>query len=950
MPEVTCPDCRETFSFAENRPPRFCQACGQPLQGGDLCRARSSHLPPSHSPPSRHDPDRIETATIPPDTPPGPSSTSDSSVGGWIGPYRLIRYLGCGGMGVVWEAEEEGTGRRVAVKQLSTSLTADAASHDRFLREAQLAARIAHPNVTFIYGVGEDRGTPYIAMELMPGTTLQDLLNEQGTLEPRIAVDRMIEAIDGLAATHEVGLIHRDVKPSNCFLTEEATVKIGDFGLSKSMHTTDTHLTKTGTFMGTPCYSAPEQIRGAELDVRTDVYAVGATLFTLVMGRAPFVGDALAVTAQIVSDPPPSPRELNHRVPADLDAIILKCLEKDPARRFPDLESLKLALIPFASQGTSLANFGRRVSAFMTDYLLIQVAVVLLTFPVAAWLAWGAVGDGREAVASSVSRSAFAITLIGWIALVTYFTISEWRFGRTLGKWLMGLIVVDRRGQRPRLRNAALRAFVLPGCAGVIVAVSAYQTFWLPTPVDAAGQFMSGLVSTAVLFGAFVVCLIPMRIRNDFRGLHGFLSGTRVVKTRSSHPGRIQLPRVQPTANTIREMTFGPYRTNELLGTSQRGQVYLGFDDTLNRRIWIVASGEGNGPPTARLHLSRPGRQRWLAGGDDPQNGRWDALQAVDGLPLQALVGIQRAVGWEQYRAILQQLAEELLAALEDGTLPDELTLPQVWVDDKCRMVLIDRRLVNLVQSDSELRERESDCNDSERAVRLLKEAGSLVMRTRGRELPRSAREFLNALPEKPADISTLQWALAELELLSQKLGDLRWDSRAGVLGTTMVVEFLVYTVFAAGLFLVAFNFLHTHLALRFAAGLAASLALPVGFGFWLRGGPVFAFMEINVCNLAGQPASRWQCGWRSLVAWLAPLAFTGMLVLMSVIGESHVNHFAVEDSLNETIQGSDYFAVALLFLAIGVFSLILAGLLFSLKSPRRGLQDYAAGTQLIPD
>ena len=132
----------------------------------------------------------------------------------------------------------------------------------RFIREAQLAAQVSHPNVTFIYGAGNEAGQPYIAMELMPGNTLADLVSVEGSLACSAAVDHVIGIVDGLIAVHEQGMIHRDVKPANCFLDSNGNVKIGDFGLSKSTRDKETGLTKTGTFMGTPSYAAPETNSG----------------------------------------------------------------------------------------------------------------------------------------------------------------------------------------------------------------------------------------------------------------------------------------------------------------------------------------------------------------------------------------------------------------------------------------------------------------------------------------------------------------------------------------------------------------------------------------------------------------------------------------------------------------------------------------------------------------
>lgn len=189
-----------------------------------------------------------------------------------IGGYRILNELGRGGMGVVYEAEEETTGRRVAIKLLSSSFRRTDKRVQRFLREGQVAASITHPRSTFIYAAGQEDGQFFIAMELMTGGTIREVVDQLGPLPIRKAVDFMLDVIDGLEAAHAAGVIHRDVKPSNCFLTADGRVKVGDYGISKSL-ISDAALTQTGAFVGTPQFAAPEQIKAGTIDQRTDIYA-----------------------------------------------------------------------------------------------------------------------------------------------------------------------------------------------------------------------------------------------------------------------------------------------------------------------------------------------------------------------------------------------------------------------------------------------------------------------------------------------------------------------------------------------------------------------------------------------------------------------------------------------------------------------------------------------------
>ena len=953
MLEIQCPACQKRIAWDAEDPARFCQSCGAELPKPDFEGTPESTAEPE--PPASVAPEKpgirqpAESATIAPSQAPARPNTYSRFIGEMIGPYRLVRFIGAGGMGVVWEAVEVETGRRVAVKRLSTNMVTDDEYQQRFIREAQTVAKISHPNVTFIFGAGEQDGVPYIAMELMPGTTLADHVTEENPLDVRVGVDRILEAIEGLIAAHEVGVIHRDVKPSNCFLTSNNTVKIGDFGLSKSLTTTEVNLTKTGTFMGTPSYSAPEQIRGAELDIRTDVYAVGATLYNLLTGKNPFGGDALAVTAQIVSDKPEPPTGINSKIPIDLERIILKAIEKDPARRFQNLTELKTALIPFASKGTSLANFGRRLAAFTTDYLLVQVVILAAVFVAATWIRIRIEPQGnQENLDAAIAGVSFYAMLSSWFLTVVYFGLTEGLSGRTIGKKILGLSVVDQRGQRPGFWRALLRAAVVPGCFGLTLLFALFHTQFMALPTNAASIFASWVAWFSVQAVILTICLIPMRTKNDFRGLQGSLSGTRVYWHPPEELDKLDVPRVEPTANTIKKMTFGPYQTNELLGTSRLGKVYLAYDETLKRDIWVVASGDSPGPRQVRINLARPGRQRWLAGGVDPENGRWDAIQAIHGFPIQALVGINQSVSWKHYRAIMRQVANELIASLKDTNLPNELTLPQIWVDSHCRAVLLDRRLVNLVSDENEFATSEAQRPADERAVRLLQELADLIQRTQQKHLPLSAQVFLTQLANQPRNEKTLQWAVEELEGMSDNLAAMDWDSRAGILGTTVGLEFLIYGISTA----IAFSIcLRTSSPVPgFLKGMLISLILPTIGGMWFRGGLVFRFMNINVCDKWGKLATPFQCAVRSIAAWFPPLAFVGFLTLIMLMRGGLDPDPATNEVSNGESNANNLNIIRSIVWAWALLTLNVAGLMFALRSPTRGFQDYVAGTKLIPE
>jgi len=259
-----------------------------------------------------------------------------------FGGYRLVGLLGRGGMGAVYEAEQVATDRRVALKMLGQQLDSPD-MRQRFLREGRLAAGVNHPNSLYVFGSEEIEGIPLITMEIAGSGTLKDKLKKRGPLPATEAVDAILDAVAGLEAAFEGGVLHRDIKPSNCFVSPDGSVKIGDFGLSVSTLAKDDSLvTATGVIVGTPAYASPEQLRGDELDVRADIYSVGATLFTLLTNRAPFEGDnAVQVVANAVNKKPRPLAELREEVPPGLDRIIARCLAKEPEARYADYATLR---------------------------------------------------------------------------------------------------------------------------------------------------------------------------------------------------------------------------------------------------------------------------------------------------------------------------------------------------------------------------------------------------------------------------------------------------------------------------------------------------------------------------------------------------------------------------------------------------------------------------------
>jgi hypothetical protein len=253
---------------------------------------------------------------------------------GRLGSYRILKVLGTGGMGVVYQAEDPQLKRPVALKAMLPALGASASARARFLREAQAAAAIEHDNIVHIYQVGEDRGVPFLAMQFLQGEPLEHRLKRERRLPLADVLRIGRETAEGLAAAHQRGLIHRDIKPANLWLegTKER-VKILDFGLARVL-ADQTRLTQSGAIVGTPAYMAPEQAGGRPVDHRCDLFSLGCVLYQMCTGERPFKGsDTLAIISALALENPTPPRDLRREIPSVLSDLVMQLLAKDPQER-----------------------------------------------------------------------------------------------------------------------------------------------------------------------------------------------------------------------------------------------------------------------------------------------------------------------------------------------------------------------------------------------------------------------------------------------------------------------------------------------------------------------------------------------------------------------------------------------------------------------------------------
>jgi beta-lactam-binding protein with PASTA domain/tRNA A-37 threonylcarbamoyl transferase component Bud32 len=256
--------------------------------------------------------------------------------------YRILSRLGAGGMADVYCAEDTHLGRQVALKVLYRRFAQDHEFVERFKREAQSAAGLTHPNVVNVYDRGEHDGTYYIAMEYLPGRTLKDVIAAHGPLDQEAVVDIGVQILRAASFAHRRGVVHRDLKPHNVMLDEAGSAKVTDFGIARAGAS---EMTEAGSIMGTAQYLSPEQAQGHPATAQSDLYSIGIILYELLTGRLPFDGEtAVAIAVQHLNDPPVPIRSLRPDVTAELEAAVMRALEKDPAARWADADEFVRAL------------------------------------------------------------------------------------------------------------------------------------------------------------------------------------------------------------------------------------------------------------------------------------------------------------------------------------------------------------------------------------------------------------------------------------------------------------------------------------------------------------------------------------------------------------------------------------------------------------------------------
>ena len=826
-----------------------------------------------------------------------------------FGAYRLLGLLGRGGMGAVYEAEQVATGRRVALKMLGHQLDSPD-MRQRFLREGRLAANVNHPNSLYVFGSEEVEGIPVITMEVAGSGTLKDKLKKRGPLPVTEAVDAILDVISGLEAAFAGGVLHRDIKPSNCFVSPDGSVKIGDFGLSVStLAKDDSFVTATGVIMGTPAYASPEQLRGDNLDVRADIYSVGATLFTLLTNRAPFEGDnAVQVVANAVNKRQKSLTELREDIPPGLDRVVARCLAKEPEGRYADYRALRNALLPFSSKEPEPASMKVRALAGWIDYLaafLIPYVAIILSVGTQAF-------HVQPLIDRTLYSARYYFIFLGLGFL--YFSIAEGIWGAGLGKRLIGLCVVRTDGRLPGIGRALIRILIPIACIELVRIPCLLATISITDihQMTAAQAWIYIGVSNACPWLAVLLTLGGRR-ENGFATVWDRLTGTRVVvKPEGAVRAPLQpLEKVQIPNEDARSL--GPY---QVIDEMIPGSWIVAYDPLLRRPVWLLRQ-PGSPPALSRRNLARSGRLRWL---QTIENGEasWDAFEATPGTPFPSLTENGNRVPWTTLRRWLHDLASELWAATGDRTLPAELSLDQVWITNAGRAVLLDKAWP-AVKSPAE----RIPVGDLAGQQRFLNAVAACVEST---TLPLHARPVLQNLAA--GKFEKLSFFAGILRGLLDKPAEVSPRIRAGSLFMLPVYLWIMVFIGCRGEDALQERLWNSTgwIALTIAWVTLGSIALVQLIELLFRTTASGAIYRLAVVNAKGERAERSRLYVRWAIVWLPlflPTAFVALLVQSGALTAA--------------------FTTGLVLLLLWI-----SGAAYAVVHPNRGLHDRLAGTWVV--
>lgn len=466
--------------------------------------------------------------------------------GTFLGPYEVLRRIGKGGMGSVYEAREPGSGRKVALKVLSPELAQNPDFVARFQREARALEGVHDARLARVFFAGAAEGLPFFAMEYVDGQNLEQVLLASGPLKAERAVPLMRETALGLKAAAERGIIHRDVKPTNLLLDRDGRLRIVDFGLAKAIDS-DSRLTVTGAVVGTPYYLSPEQGLGKSVDERSDIYSLGATFYHLLSGKPPFDAESpVSIILRHVNDPPPPLKAVRAAIPEPLARIVMRCLAKDPGRRYQDWDELVEDLDavargePVAAPPEHTWSARKNASVVVVDDLdestsvlrraaLVRRALALamdlgVAFAVALFLS---IGVARLLPDPPSVRVLFVL------GGLLYLGLGDGLGGHTVGKRFFRLRVARPDGTAPGIVRGVARAVAL---APVLLAVPGLVKARALQYSDLAGSFGLRLSPSELKNWAFAIAgiaaadLLASLVTRRGETLHDLVSGTSVFK------------------------------------------------------------------------------------------------------------------------------------------------------------------------------------------------------------------------------------------------------------------------------------------------------------------------------------------------------------------------------------------------------------------------------------
>lgn len=593
-----------------------------------------------------------------------------------IGGYEVGALLGQGGMGRVFQAEDS-SGSSVALKLLSPNLSSSPEALARFKQEGLIASQINHPHIVFVHRVDEENGIPFIAMELMTGKTLKDLVVENGPLNYDDAVDLILQCIDGLMEAHGRGMIHRDIKPANCYLDEDGNVKVGDFGLARSL-ISDSELTQTGAFLGTPLFASPEQLLGQKIDNRSDIYSLSATLYYLLAGKAPFESpNAAQVIARIASTDPPSFKSAEVEVPKALEDIVMKGLSRHASKRYETFAAMRDDLQLLLAPKPERASLFRRIIAGIADGFIVSTSFGLLMFT----------------VLPKFTQQPFFAELSAYPFVFLYYWICESLLGTSLGKGALHIQVVDiRTGLRPTIWRCFKRTL-----ANLLVTSSASIAALLLIKLLAIKQvlLLVALQWSGALIG-YSLCLFGWYYFKDKLFLFDWLSDTAcqitpAVQVPFTH---LELPAWKPDPSTSRQAvpaSFGRFRiSHELEPLSNRPELrwFEGVDPQLERAVWVVLSSD----PALELEEIQRSKPKWnrirfIEEGRHEQ-GRWFAYVAAEGMPISQCLSSGVQLSWPQTKSVMGQLAAMIETSKQANYEPPSTS--NIWIDRAGRLSVAD--------------------------------------------------------------------------------------------------------------------------------------------------------------------------------------------------------------------------------------------------------------------